>query len=268
MKSKILRFLIFLGGVLAAAFVVYQFLGWNFATRRYQGHVKSLLTVKHNEAFKPGEKLVYTLRYMGLPAGKAITRVEEIKKYDAREVYFLSGKVRTSDFISLFFEAEGQICSYMDADRLYSLRFEEESQASGHRKNKKVLVFDQEEGFLEVEDEKVRILPDTQDPLSAFYFVRLLDKQSLMEGYEINIKSRKRDRTLLVKFKGNEMLKTPFGEISAMKISLHLKPVKATSRHEVSGFIWFSDDKKRIPILIELKTKAGPASMLLYDLEL
>jgi hypothetical protein len=268
MKKKLLKFLLFLSILLIFSFIFYQFFGWEFATLRYQSHVKTLLNQNLRKTFEPGEKIVYTLRYMGLPAGKAIVRVEEIAEFNKRKVYVLSGRARTSDFLSFFFEVEGRIRSYMDVDKLYSLYFEEESQASGHRKNKKVLVFNQKDLFLEVEGERVRILPDTQDPLSTFYLLRLLDMKKLKTGFEINIKSRKRDRTLVVRFQGKKELKTPFGKLKTIKISLHLKPVKATSRHEISGFIWFTDNKKRIPILVELKTKAGPASLLLYDLDL
>ncbi len=269
MKRKLLRFFIIMLVLLILCFMLYQVIGWNVATRRYQAHVKSLLDKQSNEVFEPGEKIVYTLRYMGLPAGKAITKVQKISEFKGRNVYVLTGRVRTSDFISLFFEAEGHVCSYVDTERLHSLYFHEESQASGHRKNKKTLIFNQQDLFLQIDGgEKVRILPDTQDPLSAFYFLRLLDYEKINKSYEINIKGRKRDRTLVAKFHSKEKLKTPFGEIDTIKVYIHLKPVKATSRHEISGFVWLTDNKKKIPILVRLKTKAGPASFLLYDLDL
>ncbi len=269
MKRKLLKIFIILLVLLVLCYILYQLIGWNVATRRYQAHVKSLLDKQSNEIFTPGEKIAYTLRYMGLPAGKAITRVQEITEFNNREVYVLTGRVRTSDFISLFFEAEGRVCSYIDSKRFHSLYFHGESQASGHRKNEKTLIFNQQDLFLQIDGgEKVRILPDTQDPLSAFYFLRLLDYDKIKEGYEINIKSRKRDRTLVVKTQGKEKIKTPFGEIETIKVYIHLKPVKATSRHEISGFVWLTDDKKKIPIRVRLKTKAGPASFLLYDLDL
>lgn len=268
MKKKFYRFLMVLFAFGLLIFMLYQVFGWDWAACRYRSHVEQALSQKTAEVFSPGEKIVYTLRYMGLPAGKGIISVEEIKDYDNRRVYSFSGKVRTSDFISLFFEAEGRINSYMDKERFQSLYFSEESQASGHRKNQKVVTYDQENLFLEVEGEKIKILPNTQDPLSAFYLLRLLDYEKIKDGYEINIKTRKRDRTLFVKLENKEILKTPFGKIPAIKVFLHLEPVKATSRHEISGFVWFTDDEKRIPMLVKLKTKAGPATLLLYDLKL
>jgi len=268
MRKKWPKISIVLGLIACFSFIFYQFFGWDLAARRYKSKVTKLLNQQQDEIFKPGEKIAFTMRYMGLPAGKAISRVEGIEKYNKRDVYSLSGMARTSDFISLFCEVEGWVRSYMDTEKIHSLYFEEESQASGHRRNKKTLIFNQKELFLEVEEEKVRILPDTQDPLSAFYFLRLLSNEELKDGHEINIKSRKRDRILSAKFEGKEILKTPFGDIETIKIYIHLKPVKATSRHEVSGFIWFTDNKKRIPLLVKLKTKAGPASLLLFDLEL
>lgn len=270
MKKKAVKFLIFLSAVLFLAFIFYQFFGWDLAVRHHQNRIKQLLEQRPSEVFGTGEKIALTLRYMGWPAGKIILRVEGMEDYNQHRVYVLSGRLRTSDFMSLFFEAEGLVCSYMDAEKLHSLYFEEESQASGHRKNKKIIRFNQEELFLEIdgEKEKLKILSDTQDPLSAFYFSRLIDIKALEKGYEFNIKSRKRDRTLTAKLAGREVLSTPFGRLKTLKVALHLNPVKATARHEINGFVWFTDDERRLPVLVKLKTKAGLASLLLYDLEL
>lgn len=268
MRNKITKFFIFFIIGFICLYIFYQLFGWDLATKKYKSQIESTLHSSLDEPFKAGEKIAYTLRYLGLPAGKVVIRVEEMKRYKDRPVYHLLAWGRTSDFVSLFFEIEGSLHSYMDVDRLHSLYFKEESQARGHRKNKKEVFYNQKDLYLTIEGEKIRILPDTQDPLSALYLIRLLDIDKLKEGYEINIKSRKRDRFLYVQLKGREELKTPFGRIKTIKLYFHLKPVKATTRHEVSGTIWFTDNKKRIPILVKADTKAGPASILLYDIQL
>ncbi|MCK5305565.1 MAG: DUF3108 domain-containing protein [Candidatus Omnitrophica bacterium] len=268
MKKLISRLFIIFLIVFISGYAFYQLFGWQLAVRQYKKHVISELKVNSTTGIQAPEKLVYTLRYMGLPSGKAILRVDDIGDYEGKEVCFLSGNARTSDFISVFFEIEGWVKSILDKKKLNSLYFQEHSQATGHRQNDKVVVYNQDKHYLKVDGEQFRILPDTVDPLGSFYVIRLIDFELLKGGYSLNVKSRKRDRTLYVKYEGTEILDSPFGKIETYKIYMHLKRVKATSKHEISGNMWVTADEKRIPVSIDINTKAGPVSVRLLDLDL
>jgi hypothetical protein len=268
MKKKLSKLLLIFVLILIFSYIFYQFFGWQLAVRKYKPHVASELKNYAETDIKAPEKLVYTLRYLGLPSGKAILRIDADKKEAGKEILTLNGNARTSDFISVFFEIEGWVKSKLDKNALHSLYFQEHSQATGHRQNDKVVLYNQQEHYLEVDGEQHRILPDTVDPLGSLYVIRLLDLEELKAGYSINIKSRKRDRTFYVKYQDTEMLKTPFGQLKTYKIYMHLKRVKATSKHEVSGYLWVTADEKRIPISIDIDTKAGPVSARLLDLDL
>lgn len=268
MKKIILRFFLVFLVLIILGYIFYQFFGWQFAARQYKKHVISELKTNTATAIGAPEKLVYTLRYMGLPSGKAILRVDGIGDYKGKDVYFLSANARTSDFVSVFFEIEGWVKSKLDKNKLNSLYFQEHSQATGHRQNDKVIIYNQDEHYLEVDGEQFRMLPDTVDPLGSFYVIRLIDFELLKAGYNLNVKSRKRDRALYVEYKDTELLDTPFGKLETYKIYMHLKRVKATSRHEISGYMWVTADEKRIPLSIDIDTKAGPVSARLLDLDL
>jgi hypothetical protein len=268
MKRKLSKFFLIILVVVILSYIFYQFFGWQLAARKYREHV--ILELKDNAAIGTSapEKLVYTLRYLGLPSGKAIMRIDKIAPYKGKEAYFFSANARTSDFISVFFEIEGWIKSILDKNELNSLYFQEHSQATGHRQNNKVVTYNQAEHYLEVDGEQCRILPDTVDPLACVYVMRLIDFELLKDGHSFNVKSRKRDRTFYVEYIDTQMLKTPFGKLKTYKIYMHLKRVKATSKHEISGYMWVTADAKRIPVSINLDTKAGPVSARLLDLDL
>jgi hypothetical protein len=268
MKKIIYKILGILLVFLIFSYVFYQLFGWQLAVRKYKGHVKSELSQSHEAPIEVPEKLVYTLRYLGLPSGKAILRADDISYYQGKEAYFLNANARTSDFISLFFEIEGWVKSRLAKEELHSLYFQEHSQATGHRQNNKVVIYNQDKHYLQVEDEQVTMLPDTLDPLGSLYVMRLLSLDELKEGKSLNIKSRKRDRTLFVKLDSTEEIETPFGKLKTYKVYLHLKRVKATSKHEISGYMWFTADIKRIPIKVDIDTKAGPVSARLLDLDI
>ena len=263
--SKLLLLAIIL---IILSYVFYQFFGWQLAARKYKDHVISELTANSAIPTSAPEKLVYTLRYLGMPSGKAIMRIDKMGDYKGREAYFFSANARASDFISVFFEIEGWIKSVLDKNELNSLYFQEHSKATGHRQNDKVVTYNQVEHYLEVDGEQFTMLPDTVDPLAGFYIVRLIDFKLLEGGHNFNVKSRKRDRSFYAEYIDTEMLETPFGRLKTYKIYMHLKRVKATSKHEISGYMWITADEKRIPVSIDLNTKAGPVSARLLDLDL
>ena len=268
MKKKLSKlFLIFIV-LIILGYIFYQFFGWQLAARKYRAHVISELSSNAAIPTAAPEKLVYTLRYLGMPSGKAIMRIDKIGDYKGKEAYFFSANARTSDFITVFFEIEGWIKSILDKNELNSLYFQEHSQATSHRQNDKVVTYNQDEHYLEVDGEKCMMLPDTVDPLGGFYVIRLIDFELLKGGHSFNVKSRKRDRALYVEYVDTQMLETPFGKIKTYKLYMHLKRVKATSKHEISGHMWVTADEKRIPVSIDLDTKAGPVSARLLDLDL
>lgn len=268
MKRKLSRFFLIILVAIILGYIFYQFFGWQLAARKYKAHVISELAANSAIPTAAPEKLVYTLRYLGMPSGKAIMRIDKIDDYKGREAYFFSANARTSDFISVFFEIEGWIKSIFDKSELNSLYFQEHSKATGHRQNDKVVTYNQDEHYLEVDGEQLRMLPDTIDPLASVYTMRLIDFELLKGGHSFNVKSRKRDRSFYVEYVDTEMLDTPFGKLKTYKIYIHLKRVKATSKHEISGHMWVTADAKRIPVSINLDTKAGPVSARLLDLDL
>ena len=70
--------------------------------------------------FEVGEKLVYTIKLIGIPAGTQVLKVEGITESEDGPLYFLSSKLTTSGIISLFYHMENEIESYVDVETLHS----------------------------------------------------------------------------------------------------------------------------------------------------
>jgi hypothetical protein len=70
------------------------------------------------------EKLTYEVRWLGLPVGTFSTSVTGIKNYKGRDAYLLEAKIKTNAFLSKIYKIEDRFVSYMDTEKLYTLRQE------------------------------------------------------------------------------------------------------------------------------------------------
>jgi len=98
----------------------------------------------------------------------------------------------------------------------------------------------------------------TVDFISAFYYLRLLDFQTMMPGHSvtINIFSGKRKELLKFTFKGIESIKVSDKKRNAFKVQFRFT---SDGKKETSDPItaWISTDSNRIPLLIEGKLPIG-----------
>ena len=94
------------------------------------------------------------------------------------------------------------------------------------------------------------------DPISVVYSLR---NKNLITGdkHEYNILGIDEIKGLITEVKTNETVKVPAGKYNCIKIV----PYSNTSENifKENGYMtaWFSDDDKRIPVKIELKTNIG-----------
>ena len=84
--------------------------------------------------FGVGEVLEYGIAYAFLDAGTLRLEVEEIEAVDGRPAYRLASRAQTNRAVSTLYSLKDHLQSWMDVERLHSLRFEKESVEKGkHR---------------------------------------------------------------------------------------------------------------------------------------
>ncbi len=222
-------------------------------------------------AFKGGEKISLAVKYLTIiPAGVVRMEVKEVN-YLGRETYYLVSEAKSSPFFSFFCWVHSVFESYMDANDLYSLRFEEHSQAGRHA-DERLTVYDQESLIAETSEEgkpgsrKVKIAENTQDFLSALYFLRTKELK-VGRTFNINLNNRKKNYEVQIKILRKEGIEVPVGKFTAW-----VAEVKATRvGKEEPGTIltvWFSDDTRKLPLLIKARTRIGPVKAYLLDAKL
>lgn len=209
--------------------------------------------------FTEEKELIFLVKYMGIiPIGKAKIKVDSSTSYNGRDVYKLLAEAETSGFAAIFYKAKARIESYMDKNKFYSLRYKEELILPDDKGPKiKEIIYDQENHIMTRANMKRKILPDTQDPLSAIFYLRIQDfniEESIVmntitkeENYEFKTDvTKKQDNLWMLKSK--------------------VQRQDRSSYHGVKFYLWLSSDLRRLPLLVKLWTQAGPITMRLIDI--
>lgn len=71
-----------------------------------------------------GERLEYSVEWLGIPIGIIILKVEGIESINGRPCYHISAKAAPNKFFRNFYDIEYNVHSYLDCQKLISRRFE------------------------------------------------------------------------------------------------------------------------------------------------
>jgi len=229
------------------------------------GLAKSKGLVPKDLIFKEGEGLNFSVKYMWIiPMGDADIELKELMNYQGHKVYHLVAKVETSKFISKFFNASARVESYMDTQKLHSLRYKEETYIPDHEPEIKDITYDQKNLVMELRGVKRKILPDTQDPISALFYIRTQEFES-GKAFTINIITKEENYELRAEVLKRDVVSTSSGEVGLWVVDSSVRRWDRSSHHGATFTIWFTDDERKLPILIKIKTKVGPVSARLVD---
>ena len=216
---------------------------------------------------KEGEKLSYIMKYLWIiPVAVAEIEIREKENYKNHRIYPLTAKAGVSKFISTFIKAEGAIKSYVDVEKLYPWQYEEKSHAEGHRPSDKVILYHQDAHIMEYKDIKRKIPENTQDPLSALFYLRWHDYEKTKD-MAFNVNSNKENYTLETKFLRKERTKYGKGEKKLLVLQSNIRSPKKYSKSEAKIVTYVTNDALRLPILLKVRTKFGPLDIRLTNAE-
>lgn len=214
--------------------------------------------------FAPGERFVYDVLLNDAKVGKAVMKVEKTV-LAGRAVYHLISEVKSSGFFSLLVPINDRVESYMDMKGLYSHRIQIRKERR-RKTEEKVVTFDQV-GHRAVqwknnEAETFEIPPRVQDSLSSLYFFRTQPLPSAGEGISIDIHESEKNGKLEVRSLSRQRVTTPAGTFETIKVETAL-PKEGPLSRKGRVFIWFTEDDKRVPVLMQTESKRGQITVLL-----
>lgn len=208
------------------------------------------------QQFFVGEKLVYAIRCLGIPIGRAEGRVEELVEREGRKAYHVSVFVKSHPVVDVIYKVRGEHHTWIDAESLVSLGYEA---ASGTPlKTDLRMRFDPRGGTVEYEYPqkgtglRMKILPQSQDQLSLGYYFRTLALKE-NQTVEIPVNADEKNWKIRVKTGRSEMKKIRgVGTFHALKVEPELSFVGMLAKPgRARG--WISLDERRIPLAMKVR---------------
>ena len=231
------------------------------------GNTENNSVTPNNKAFHVGEKLVFSLTWMGIPAGTATLEVKERRVLVDREVYYVLSTAKSNSFISMFYPVEDQVETLIDAEGIYSHGIKVRQREGNYRSDKEIIFDHKNQKAIMVknggEPEVFDIPSKIQDSLSCLYYFRTMNP-TVGESVFIDTHESKKNWQLEVKVLGKEKLVTPLGVFNTIKVKALVR-FEGVFVDKGDAYIWFTDDDKKIPIQVKSKVKIGSVYATLIE---
>jgi hypothetical protein len=216
-----------------------------------------------NEAFKPGEKLQYRFYYDAWLTGKITAGIGtlEVKNTDRtfndRKVWHIDTEGNSKGMFNWFFKVRDEFDSYVDQEALAPHYFIRRTKEGGYRKDDEYR-FNHEEQYVITRTDSMTIPRYTQDFVSAIYFARTFNSDTLEAGDMLPVYFFLDDKVYnsAVLFEGIEVVEIELGKFRCLRF----RPGMATGEVFADKYpmtLWVTDDKNHIPVLAKSAVIVG-----------
>jgi len=209
----------------------------------------------------------FRVNFQGLiPAGHAILENKGEESYQGKKVYHLSAKASPLGFYTRFFKAGVQVDSYVDAAKLYTLKFQQSLDLPDKNKDKKVVLYDQDKNFMELNGVKRQIMPQTQDPLSAIFYIQHQEFE-LGKVFDLNINTNQKNYQLYAMVVRREEYALEGKKIGVWVLEGTIRRRDKNPYHKTTMKMWLLDNPSKTPIFIKTMTNIGQVTARLSGVE-
>lgn len=227
----------------------------------------------------PGEKQVFDITYLGMPAGTFTLEALPYKRVGDRKAYHMRATAVSSDLVNLVYKFNDSMESFIDFEGFFSHRFHlVQDETKQYRdslelydsEKRKTFYWnrwtrrDQNNSFEEAKDFHP-MEPFSHDILSAIMFMRVAQVE---EGKDtvFPISNEGRKYEAYVRLLRREVIRLPDGDRAQ---ALVFQPkTKKDGQWQQTGeiFLWMTDDARRMPVRLEAKVRIGAVILTLREL--
>lgn len=221
-----------------------------------------------NNAFGPGERLVFSVEYGIIKAGTATLEVTGPEDYEGALAYRITATARSNPTFSTFFEVNDVNQAVLDAVQFHTLRFYKSLQEGSYSHQEEVL-FDQEAGVARYPDETdssrmvSEIPPHALDVLSSLYYARTLPLE-VGEVYELETHTDNENYPLKVTVHSRERIRVPAGSFECVMVQPELRS-EGVFDQQGELYVWLTDDERHMPVLMRSAIVIGEIACLLEE---
>jgi hypothetical protein len=216
-----------------------------------------------NRAFSVGERFVFDIAYGMVKAGTATMGIPDTQRVGDRTCFHIVTTAESSPFFSAFFKVRDRVESYMDAEGVFSWRFEKHIREGRYRSDR-FENYDQTRNLVYYKRDTISAPPFVQDILCAFYFTRT---QPLEVGkdFDIDCFGDGKVYPLKVLVHRKEKVKVPAGTFRCVVVEPVIRG-EGIFNQKGKLTIWLTDDERRIPVLMESKVLVGSIDVRLREI--
>ena len=225
------------------------------------------LKIVNYKVFSKGEKLEYLAHYGFIHAGKATVEITKGTHYlNGKKCTMINGSGYSTGTFDFFFKVRDSYITYMNTETLEPYKFVRHVDEGG-------FVFDQEYNFdhknkrvFTQKKDTVAVPTGIQDLLSAYYYARSIDIDHYKIGDILTFKAFVDGQVepIRIRYLGKETIEIKSGKYRCYKF----QPVVQSGRvfsDEEDLIVYISDDKNKIPVLIEAKVIVGSVKLELIS---
>lgn len=217
--------------------------------------------------YQKSEYCKYKISFGLINAGYGELTVIDLVSKEGRPTYHVIGQGRTAPFFDWFFKVRDTYETYIDTATKKPIFFNRDVYEGGHTIKQKYF-FNHNKNQVFSGDSTYFIADSSQDMLSAFFFARSLNKESVMRDslFSINIFMDEEPYVLEVKYLFNEIISTKFGKINCMVLQPRMQKGRVFAEEERMR-VWISDDLNRLLLKVETDIWAGTIVARIIELK-
>ena len=221
---------------------------------------------QNNLPYKVGEFSDFDIYFGGIKVGVAEMEVVSCIMIDSISAFHIIGKGKTTPFFDWFFKVRDVYETFIDTSKKVPLKFIRDV-SEGNYKKEQVYIFNHNESFVKHEDTIYKIPFNSQDMLSALFYVRTFPKQNFKKkSFFIPVFMDEENYFLEIMYLNNEVFSTRWGGIDCMVFKPRMQEGRVFEDGEDLK-IWISDDENRILVAVETKIWAGTIKAVLVGYE-
>lgn len=240
-------------------------LGFGFSAFESRDTMRKL----DNDSFTSGEKLDYVVHYGLINAAEATIDVDkDIQVINNRPCYKVNVFGKTTGSFDFFLKVRDTWRSYIDTTSIVPQRFHRNIEEGKYKKKENVM-FDHYKNLAVVEDKKetntFKVPDNVQDIVSGVYYLRTLNYDNRKNGDQIKIQGFFDDEIFdfTVTYRGKTTVETKAGDIKVIKLIPKMPKNKLFDGEDAIA-VYLSDDKNKIPVMIQAEMFVGSVKIDLY----
>lgn len=214
-------------------------------------------TIAQQLPFGVGEKITFEIKYGFINAGSAVLSIPSYYYINGNETFQVLFTVRSNSVFDLIYKVRDSYQTFIDSKGIFSRKFDQNISEGKFKRSYSADLYP-EEGYAQTLTGEYKIDPNTQDILSAFFYIRSIKFENLKIGSRIKLKNFYRDKlhSLDVIYTGKQQIQVDAGKFDCVVV----EPVIMAGglfRSEGRVLLYLTDDERRLPVRVETKIVIG-----------